>query len=247
MHTKRIVIAGSVLLVALSGGLGVWLQQRAGGIDATKQTQMSAQDASDPVTFDKNRYSIEAPDSLWVIVNKQRPLPETYRPANLQQPNVRLNSQKTADEVSLRNDAIEPLQALFTAAQSEGLALMLASGFRSVELQTTYYNSLVRSLGQTEADRVSAKPGTSEHQTGLALDIAPASRHCYIENCFATTAEGIWLAAHAHTYGFILRYPQNKEAVTGYAYEPWHFRYVGTDLAAELYAQAKTMEEFFDL
>jgi D-alanyl-D-alanine carboxypeptidase len=125
---------------------------------------------------------------------------------------------------------------------------MLSSGYRSYDYQVGLYNGYVKSQGQATADTQSARPGYSEHQTGLAVDIEPASKKCELDACFADTPEGKWLVANAYKYGFILRYTQDKTAVTGYAYEPWHFRYVGTPLATEMHNQnVATLEEFFNL
>ncbi len=136
---------------------------------------------------------------------------------------------------------------MFAAAAKDGNQLLLASGYRSEGLQRTLYNGYVQKEGQAAADRSSAKPGTSEHQTGLAADVGAASRKCEIEVCFGDMPEGEWLANHASHYGFIIRYPQGKEAVTGYEYEPWHIRYVGVALATELLPTQQTMEEFFSI
>lgn len=123
---------------------------------------------------------------------------------------------------------------------------MLSSGYRSYNYQTSLYSNYVKNEGQTAADTQSARPGHSEHQTGLAADIEPASRNCEVDQCFATTPEGKWLAANAYTYGFIIRYPADKVDVTGYEYEPWHIRYIGAPLATELHNQGiETLEEFF--
>jgi len=141
----------------------------------------------------------------------------------------------------------EPLQNLFKAAKQAGMQIMMTSGFRSAEFQKVLYDQYVAKDEQAAADRYSARPGTSEHQTGLAADIARTDRKCYLEICFGGTAEGQWLASHAHEYGFIIRYLKDKETSTTYQYEPWHIRYVGTELAAELYRNGQTMEEFFGI
>ncbi len=110
------------------------------------------------------------------------------------------------------------------------------------------YGGLVDERGQTAADRTSARPGHSEHQTGLAIDIASVPAECSLEQCFGDTAHGRWLAENAWRFGFVLRYPEGATPVTGYEYEPWHFRYVGKDLATELHEQKiETLEEFFGL
>jgi len=198
--------------------------------------------------FNKSRYSTDQPGSIWWVVNKNRPLPGGYAPPDLVVPNVPIRGNAGADERKVSKQITGPLEQMVAAAKAGGVNLLLASGYRSYNLQVSVYNQNVKQLGQAEADKVSARPGTSEHQTGLSLDIGAASRKCEIEACFATMAEGQWIAAHAHEYGFIIRYPDGKYAVTGYNYEPWHIRYVGPDLAAELKRTSiPTLEEFFSL
>ncbi|OYW83930.1 hypothetical protein B7Z17_04880, partial [Candidatus Saccharibacteria bacterium 32-49-10] len=131
----------------------------------------------------------------------------------------------------------------FKDAKTAGFDLFLASGFRSYELQNFYYTNYAASAGQQEADKYSAKPGNSEHQTGLAFDISLSSRQCYLETCFGDTEDAKWLEANSTSYGFILRYPNNKVDATGYQYEPWHFRYVGVELAAALKQSNLSLDE----
>lgn len=140
------------------------------------------------------------------------------------------------------------LESLFGAAKSDGYSLMLSSGYRSYGYQVTVYNRIVGQKGQAAADRESARPGYSEHQTGLAADVAPRSGWCDLSQCFGSTPEGKWLASNAYRYGFVIRYPQGKESVTGYLYEPWHIRFVGTELSQEMHRTGQaTLEEFFGI
>jgi len=127
--------------------------------------------------------------------------------------------------------------------------LNLQSGYRSYAFQSDLYNGYVRTQGLATADRQSARPGYSEHQTGLAADLGGTSAPgCNVAQCFANTIEGRWLADHAYEYGFIIRYPADKESITGYEYEPWHVRYVGVALAAEMHRRGiETLEEFFNV
>ena len=136
---------------------------------------------------------------------------------------------------------------MFAAAAKEGIFLRLSSGFRYYGSQSAIYAREVKTYGQVQADRQSARPGHSEHQTGLAADLAPSDGRCEIADCFADTDEAKWLAKNAHKYGFILRYPKDKENSTGYRYEPWHFRFVGKELAAQINQSGQTLEQFFDL
>jgi D-alanyl-D-alanine carboxypeptidase len=201
-----------------------------------------------PPAFDKQRYSTDDPASPWVVANKLRPLkPADYAPQTAA-PDIKLRLGAGQPEMRLAEPARTALGQLAQAAAKQGLTLMLASGYRPYNMQVSVYNNEVSKYGQAQADRQSARPGHSEHQTGLAADLAPANGNCMIEECFGSLPEGKWLAAHAHEHGFIIRYPQGKEAVTGYLYEPWHLRYVGPELAAEMIAKnITTLEEFFGL
>lgn len=130
---------------------------------------------------------------------------------------------------------------LSSAAAQEGLNIYLSSGFRSYDYQAQIYNNYCARDGQAAADTYSARPGHSEHQTGLAIDVNQ------IDDSFIGTPEAIWLENHCHEFGFILRYPQGKQDITGYQYESWHIRYVGTDLATQIHASGLTLEEYFGI
>lgn len=180
----------------------------------------------------------ESPVSLWALVNKSRQLPSDYVPSGLIVPNL-----KSAASLSVRAETVGPLSDMFTDALKAGHQLIIASAYRSYNEQQALFNNSAASVGSVEANRSIAIPGQSEHQTGLALDLAASGVGCYILACFSTTSAGQWLAANAHLYGFIVRYPEGKESTTGYIYEPWHFRYVGKDLATALYQSNLTLEE----
>lgn len=188
--------------------------------------------------FDKNKYSHDDVTSIWVVVNKQRPLnPKSYAPSDL----VTVGGGQ-----QMRQAAATALAALIAAAKNEGLTISPMSGYRSYNTQVSVYNAEVKNYGQAVADSESARPGTSEHQTGLSIDVGGGG--CGIEDCFGTTKEGKWLAANAYKYGFIIRYPDGKQQITGYRAEPWHIRFIGTDLSSEMQKQGvQTLEEFFGL
>ena len=143
--------------------------------------------------------------------------------------------------------AARPLERLLDAGDRRGLGLKIASAFRSYGYQVGVHAATVAARGDGEADRLSARAGYSEHQTGLAVDlITPADPGCDFEACFATSAAGRWLAREGWRWGFVVRYRRETTAITGYAPEPWHLRYVGRPLAAELAATGiGTLEEFF--
>ena len=123
---------------------------------------------------------------------------------------------------------------MLAAAKQQGFDLVAFSGYRSFEYQTTLYDNYVKRDGQAAADRYSARPGYSEHQTGLAFDIGERGKEVWLTEEFGETPAGQWLFTHAQEYGFILRFPQNKEEITGYMYESWHYRYVGKEVAKEI-------------
>ncbi|HEY5549897.1 MAG TPA: M15 family metallopeptidase [Candidatus Saccharimonadales bacterium] len=198
-------------------------------------------------SFDKTRYSINEASSIWVVVNKGRVLSSSYIPDGLTAPNISLRYSAKNSEMRLRADAAKSLEELVSVAAKDGIYLRLASGYRSYSSQSTIYAREVKTYGQVQADRQSARPGHSEHQTGLAADLSPKDGRCEIADCFASTPEGKWLAGNAYRFGFILRYPPSQEEQTGYRYEPWHYRYVGNELAAAINQIGQTLERLFEL
>ena len=187
-------------------------------------------------TFDRTAYSLDDPMSIWVVVNKLRPMnPQDFEPGDL----VFVDVEQT-NEAYMRQEASDAIIAMFDAARNEAdLFLASNSAFRSYASQENIYDG---------DDTLTARPGFSEHQTGLTMDIGASSGECSIEACFGELPEGIWLRDNAYRFGFILRYPADKTAVTGYEYEPWHFRYVGVPLATEMRERGiTTLEEFFGL
>jgi D-alanyl-D-alanine carboxypeptidase len=207
---------------------------------ATQQEQKT-------ISFDKTKYSIDEPGSIWWIVNKSRPLPEGYIPPDLIVPTIKLRLGEDAEQMRISKQLESDLTDMFIKAESDGVIIVFGSGFRSYELQKEFYDSYVAEDGQEAADRYSARPGTSEHQTGLSFDATNVTENCHLEVCFADTPEGKWLKENSYKYGFIIRYLEGKEEITGYQYEPWHLRYVGKELAAEINKTGQTMEEYFEL
>jgi len=156
-------------------------------------------------------------------------------------------SSKTLDKRKLQRVAAEALEKLYRAALKEkGLKIYGVSGYRSYDRQYEIYGTNLFTRGITHTNLYSAMPGASEHQTGLAIDVSCSSIGYSLINSFATTKEGKWLKDNAWRFGFILRYPKDKEHITGYAYEPWHIRYVGVPLAYYLYKNNLTLEEYYN-
>ncbi|MDQ0726964.1 D-alanyl-D-alanine carboxypeptidase [Microbacterium sp. W4I20] len=190
--------------------------------------------------------SLSDPARLWVVVNKNRPLdPPEYEPRGLNS----VPLQMTTPSGEVRSDVAAAVGRMADAAEAAGVGRIGANnGYRSYGLQVTTYANHVRSQGQSDADAGSARPGHSEHQTGLALDVVACDAGCGGLDGFGGTGQSDWVAAHAWEHGFIVRYEEVGTPVTGYAPEPWHLRYVGVELA-EAYHQGgfHTLEEFFGL
>ena len=190
--------------------------------------------------------SLSDPARVWVVVNKARPLdPADYAPGAL----ADVPLQMTTASGQVRTDVATAVGDMANAAIEAGVGRLGANnGYRSYGLQVTTYESHVRDQGQAGADAGSARPGHSEHQTGLAVDVVACGLACGGLDGFGGTTQSDWVAAHAWEYGFIVRYEDGGSGVTGYAPEPWHLRYVGRDLAAAYQAGGfHTLEEFFGL
>ncbi|ETT59427.1 MULTISPECIES: M15 family metallopeptidase [Paenibacillus] len=186
------------------------------------------------------------PDSITVMVNKQYGLPDNYKPTDLVYPDVRFTFKEKIEKRMMRSEAAKALEKMFAGAEEDGIYLAGVSAYRSQATQTTLYNRYVERDGEEKARTYSAVPGYSEHQTGLAIDVSGSDGKCAAESCFGGTKEAEWLAKHVGEYGFIIRYPEGKQDITGYKYEPWHIRYVGKDIAAYINEKDITLEEYYD-
>lgn len=181
--------------------------------------------------------------SLWRLVNKTNPLTDSqYEPHEMTKAPIAIRPGLREDEQSLRTILVPDLRAMVKQAATDGVELTLGSGYRSPALQKFFFDNYAARDGIEAANKYSALPGQSEHQTGLAMDFASGDMSCYLEQCFAETPAGSWLARHAHSYGFILRYTRDGEKTTGYQFEPWHYRYVGKELATALHDNNMLLE-----
>ncbi len=185
------------------------------------------------------------PSSITVLINKEYGLPGDYVPADLRIPDVIFSFSSYSEKKLMRADAANALEKLFQAAKDEGLSLYGVSAYRSYNRQLAIYNKNLITNGSKRTNLYSAKAGFSEHQSGLAIDVSTLSIHNRLDVTFAATPESRWLEAHAHEFGFIIRYPKDKSEITGYAYEPWHIRYVGDELAKQLFESEITLEEYY--
>lgn len=192
--------------------------------------------------------NIENPDSPLVLVNKRRPLvPATFVPTDLMTPAIPSGS---GEPVLIRAEAGAAAERMFAAAAAEGVNINVKSSYRSYDLQVSLYNSYVADKGAEASDTTSARPGYSEHQTGLALDIGDldAGTVCDFNECFADTAAARWVASHGADYGFIVRYLPGEESMTGYSAEPWHLRYFGVEIAQDMrFQKILSYEEYLGL
>lgn len=194
---------------------------------------------------ENNRKVILNYDSILVLVNKDRNLPSEYIPNDLVIPKVPFPFKGDEPRKYMRVKAAEALEELFKRAKDEDISIVATSGYRSYSTQKSIFDRKARALGFVEANRTSAYPGQSEHQTGLAMDVTSSKVDFKLVQAFGETKEGIWLKENSHLFGFIIRYPKGKEDITGYIYEPWHIRYVGLEVAEYLYNNDFTFEEYF--
>ena len=192
--------------------------------------------------FDETQHSLTEADSIWVIANKKNPLnPLKYVPAEL----VKI-SKNNPYNLQLAKPAGVALVHLMNAAKTAGAGnISIASGYRSYTRQKAVHADAVRKWGLSAGEKLAARPGFSEHQTGLAVDIYEPKQGCRIYTCFGKTKAGSWVKKNAWKYGFIVRYPDGESATTGYQYEPWHLRFVGVELTTEMHSRGVTVLEKF--
>lgn len=188
---------------------------------------------------------VAAPHAPRVLVNQSWRLPPGWVPPALVAPDVPFTFDGMDPKRLLRAHVADALEGLFAAAARDGLPLLAISGYRGEAEQARLFERAVRTHGEDVGARTTARPGHSEHQTGLAIDVTGADGRCPAERCFAETPEAAWLVAHAAEHGFTIRYPPGKEAVTGYDHEPWHLRHVGVTLATHLQEHDRTLEEWY--
>ena len=190
-------------------------------------------------TFYKDYNMTDTSKDTLMIVNKHYKLDNNYVPKNL------VTIEPTYGyQFEIRQDVYEAFKNMYNAAKSDGISMFIVSPYRSYKLQTSIYNNYVAIDGINKADTYSARPGFSEHQSGLAVDLAPKA---YMDlDTFVTSPSYNWMIENSYKYGFILRYPQNKEYITGYMYEPWHYRYVGVEAATIIKNEDLTFEEYYE-
>ncbi|MCI8589040.1 MAG: M15 family metallopeptidase, partial [Bacilli bacterium] len=174
----------------------------------------------------------------YILSNKYLSMGEGYIPENLEQ----VNNSYTSGNRLLVREARESFERMAQAAKEDGYTIRAMSAYRSYQYQKELYQRYVDQDGVENADTYSARPGFSEHQTGLVVDVDNAKT---VYTKFETTKEFLWMQENASNYGFILRYPKGKENITGYTYESWHYRYVGIDIAKKMKETGLTFDEYY--
>lgn len=241
---KRWIICSFIMVIAVLTVIGVkYVQQKNrqskevnSGLAFPKEEETIAKKEGDMAV-------VNNPNSILVLVNKKRSLPDGYKPKDLVVPNVRFSYKGYDEKKQMRKEAAAALEEMFQQAEKERIYLFAVSGFRSFHRQKALHTMYTHQDGEVKTTMSSAVPGTSEHQTGLAIDVTSQSAKFQLEDSFGDTKEGKWLADNAHKFGFVVRYEKEKKHVTGYTYEPWHVRYVGNPHATYLYENQLTLEE----
>lgn len=188
-------------------------------------------------------YAEEFIDEKLILVNRDNALDSDYVPSNLVELNVKFISNNSSNRY-LNQEAATQLELMFEDAKKDGIELLAVSGYRPYDYQQKLYENEVKRYGKTQADKYVAQPGTSEHQTGLAIDIL-STEYKQLDEGFKNTKAYGWLCENIAQYGYIIRYQENKEDITGYGFEPWHLRYVGVEVATELTNKGITLEEYY--
>jgi D-alanyl-D-alanine carboxypeptidase len=185
------------------------------------------------------------PASITVFVNKEYSLPQDYVPSALVEPDIAFSPSSYGEQKLMRPEAAFALEDLINAAKADGYTIYGVSAYRSYNRQLKIFTNNIINKGKEHTLKYSAVPGTSEHQTGLAIDLSTPSLSGQLVPSFAHTPEGIWLKNNAYKFGFIIRYPKDKMDLTGYEYEPWHIRYVDQKLANYLQENDLTLDEYY--
>jgi len=231
-------------------------EEKAEDKSTDKKENGKTDSAQDPEPAKPSKPESETPDvdksdtkadlslGLLVVVNKKYSLPIDYKPSDLVVPNVSFSYSGVLEQSYMRAPAAKQMEKMFADAKADGVTLNAVSGFRSGSRQTVLYNNYVARDGKAAADQYSARPGHSEHQTGLVFDISAPSVGNGLTAELGDTKEGKWIANNAAKYGFIVRYDRGFQSRTGYTYEPWHIRYVGVGPATQIKNNGQTLEEY---
>lgn len=238
-NTKLYILL--IVLIILVVSTGLVLVSPLSGSDPGGTVPADAEPVveTEPVIlFDKD-------DPNLMLVNKDNPLDEDYAPEELVYISEEMRASDRAPQYQrMQPEAAEAFEALVNGAADDGLTIKVTTAYRPYSYQEELYYYYLAVKGEEWTEQYSAPPGASEHQSGLAADVSCPSMNYALDVSFGVTEESEWLENHAHEYGYILRYQEGKEDITGYSYEPWHIRYVGKDAAAEIHSTGVTLEEF---
>lgn len=216
-------------------------------LSINKQVSGSSDDKTEKETELNNEYKKivslvnKYKDGITKLVNKENALNSDYEPNDL----VKVNVESTKDNIYMSEIAAENLENMFKAAKEDGINLYIVSGYRSSSYQNNLYYRSLKRRGREYTEKYVAQANHSEHQTGLAADISSESIGYKLISAFEHTEEGRWLDKNAYKYGFILRYKKDRIEDTGYGFEPWHFRYVGKDIAKYIYENDLILEDLY--
>ena len=216
-------------------------------LSINKQVSGSSDDKTEKETELNNEYKKivslvnKYKDGITKLVNKENALNSDYEPNDL----VKVNVESTKDNIYMSEIAAENLENMFKAAKEDGINLYIVSGYRSSSYQNNLYYRSLKRRGREYTEKYVAQANHSEHQTGLAADISSESIGYKLISAFEHTEEGRWLDKNAYKYGFILRYKKDRVEDTGYGFEPWHFRYVGKEIAKYIYENDLILEDLY--
>ena len=221
-----------------------------GSGDDSASVQTTAEERGKGAEMDpekKAQLQKDQENGLFLLVNKdpENHLDPSYKAEDLE-PIKYYAADRNKYTRFMRAEAAEAFHRLVETAAEEGLDIVMTTAYRSYEFQQILWDNYVAQKGEEEANKTSARPGESEHQTGLAVDLSTSEIDYRNSSDFADTAAGRWVAENAHKFGFILRFPEDKTDITGYSYEPWHIRYVGLTAAADIYEENLTLEEYLE-
>lgn len=252
MFRRSALAAALCLILLLSAGCGdtgningaddPGIQSGQENQETKKTDESSKQEAEEKARLEA--LEADRAKGLLILVNKQHEIGRDDVPGDLTDIKY-FAADRTPAGRYMRAEAADAFHRLSEAAKAEeGYEIVVTTAYRSYDFQNTLYTNYVAAHGQAEADTFSAQPGKSEHQTGLAADVSSPSVNYQLTKDYIHTDEGKWLNDNAHRFGFIIRFPDGKEDITGYMYEPWHIRYVGKTAAEEIYEQGITLEEY---
>ena len=250
-HFSSRLYVRTILCAVLCGAVIFCFTGCGGGSgDDSASVQTTAEERGKGAEMDpekKAQLQKDQENGLFLLVNKdpENHLDPSYKAEDLE-PIKYYAADRNKYTRFMRAEAAEAFHRLVETAAEEGIDIVMTTAYRSYEFQQILWDNYVAQKGEEEANKTSARPGESEHQTGLAVDLSTSEIDYRNSSDFADTAAGRWVAENAHKFGFILRFPEDKTDITGYSYEPWHIRYVGLTAAADIYEENLTLEEYLE-